>query len=224
MESGLFLIGLLIALFALYRMAARKLSSPQARVRALLRHYHSLAKTGMPEQECLLRIMNSRTGWKNLPPAFLGEIVARLASKENLFRFVSLAEGYRFDRALHAVAHKNDVEEALRKSARWLVDFGNRLQKDTRLKEAEFVQKLAWALQPNQFFTNLPLASTYYKMERYDEAVPLFEAGLAQIEGSRDEQALTDGLEPGVTLQEFKARQTEMHKACLKAASSKRRS
>jgi tetratricopeptide (TPR) repeat protein len=220
MESGLFLIGLLIASFAIYQLVSRRLASPQATVRALLRHYHSFERAGFPEQECLFRVLTSRSGWKNLPLAFLAEIVARLRSKENVIRFVSLAEEYRFDRKdLRAIAKKEDMEAAMRDVAHWLGDFGNRLQKENRLKEAEFVQKLALGLQPDQYFTKLPLATTYYRMERYADAVPLFEDGLAHLEKSEGNSPVDDR-QPSVNLKELRAGYEEMYAACLKAARS----
>lgn len=222
MESGLFLIGLLIAAFAIYRLAARRLVGPQATVRGLLRRYHFFERTGLPEQECLFRVLTSRAGWRNLPPAFLAEIVARLRSKENVFRFVSLAEGYRFDRKdLRAIAKKGDMEVAMRDVARWLGNFGTRLQKENRLKEAEFVQKLALGLQPDQYFTTLPLATTYYKMERYADALPLFEEGLAQLKKSVDGPALLDDF---ANVKDSRVGLEEMYAACLKATESQRNS
>jgi len=224
MESGLFLIGLLVALFAIYRLASQRLRGPQATVRALLRHYHAFARTGLPERECLLRVLTNRSGWRNLPPVFLAEIVARLRFKENVFRFVSLAEDYRFNRKqLRAIAAGEDMEAAMRVVALWLADFGNRLQKKNSFKEAEFVQKLALGLQPNQYFTKLPLATTYYKMERYDEAAPLFKEGLAQLAKSADGAwpsseafAFLDGIEPGATLKDVGAGYERMYATCLK--------
>ena len=221
MESGLFLFGLLIALFAIYRLVSRRLTGAQTTVRALLRDYHAFERTGLPEQECLLRVLTHRSGWRNLPLVFLAEIVKRLKTKEVVFRFVSLAEGYRYDRKhLPAIAGKKDMEVAMREVARWLGDFGNRLQKKNRLKEAEFVQKLALGLQPDQDFTNLPLATTYYRMERYSDAVPLFEKGLARLEKSADVSALLNGLEPGADLNALRTSYEEMYAACLKAAGS----
>lgn len=218
MESGLFLIGLLIALFAIYRLAWRRLRSPQATVRGLLRHYYAFEKIGLPERECLFRVLSSRSGWRNLPLEFLAEVVARLRSKENVFRFVSLAEGYRFNRKqLPAITARRDMEAVMREVALWLADFGNRLQKKNSFKEAEFVQKLALGLQPDQYFTKLPMATTYYKMERYDAAAPLFEEGLAQLENSADGAAFLDRLEPGATLKDLRANYQEMYATCLKA-------
>lgn len=218
METGLFLIGLLIALFAIYRLVSRRLTSPQATVRALLRHYHAFERTGLPEQECLLRVLTHRRGWRNLPLVFLAEIVKRLKTKEDVFRFVSLAEGYRYDRKrLPAIARKKDMEAAMHDVARWLGDFGNRLQKKNRLKEAEFVQKLALGLQPDQYFTNLPLATTYFRMERYSDAVPLFEQGLVRLAKSAAGSALLDGL---ANVKELRASYEEMYAACLKAAAN----
>lgn len=175
MDSGLFLLGLLLALVAIYRRAWRRLRSPHATVRGLLRSYYGVERAGLPEQESLLRVLSKRSGWKKLPPVFLAEIVARFGTKENVFRFVSLAESYRFERSqLPAIAANRDLETALREIALWLADFGNRLQKETSFKQAAFVQKLAVGLQPKPVITNLPLTATYFKMKRCDEAAPLF--------------------------------------------------
>ena len=228
MESGLFLIGLVIVVIAVYRLVSRRITGPQATVRSLLRQHHSLEGTGLSEQESLLRILIGRNGWKELPSAFLAEIVARLGTKENVFRFVSLAEGYRFHRQqLPATAAENDRETAMREIAVWLGNFGSRMQKENRLKEAEFVQKLAMALQPDQYFTTLPLAATYYRMGRYSVALPLFEQGLAElnkrVEGSVptvEIVALFDGLGSAATLKELTAGYEEMHAACLIAIGS----
>ena len=218
MESGLFLFGLLVALFAIYRLVSRRLTGPQNTVRALLRHYHAFEKTGLPEQKCLLRVLALRSGWRNLPLVFLAEIIQRLKTKEDVFRFVSLAEGYRYNRKhLPAIAGKADMEVAMHDVALWLGDFGNRLQKKNRLKEAEFVQKLALGLQPDQYFTNLPLATTYYRMERYSDALPLFEKALGKLEKSAD-SAFLDVLEPETDLNALKISYKQMYVTCLKAA------
>lgn len=225
MENGLSLFGLLIVVVAVYKLTQRRLSGPQATVRGLLRRYHSFERAGYPEQESLFNVLISRSGWRYLPPAFIAEIVARFRSKENVFRFVSLTEEYKFNRRqLPAIVVKNDMEGAMREIAVWLVDFGMRLQKENRLKEAEFVQKLALALQPKQFFTKLPLATTYYKMEKYRDAVPLFEAGLCELDECIDMptalmEALPfpDELGPGSSLENLRITYKEIHAACLRA-------
>jgi len=218
MSSELFLVGLLIALFAVYRLAWRRLRSPQATVRGLLRSYHALARTGLPELESLLRVLSKRSGWRKLPSVFLAEIIARFGTKENVFRFVSLAENYRLnDTQLPAIAANRDMETAMREVALWLVDFGNRLHKEKSFKQAEFVQKLALNLQPDQYFTNLPLAATLLKMERYDEAAALFKDGLVQLENCADGAAFLDRLETGANLKELRANYEEMYATCLRA-------
>ena len=147
-----------------------------------------------------------------MSPAFIAEIVARLDSKENVFRFVALAEERRFNRKqLPAIAKNPDREAAMRAVALWLADFGCRLQKENSLKEAEFVQKLALGLQPDQPFTQLPLAATYYKMDRHADAAPLFKRGLAHAEDP------SDGAAP---VQESRAGYEEMYAACLKASTN----
>ena len=218
MDSGLFLFGLLVALIAIYRQTWRRLRSPQATVRGLLRSYHAFARTGLPELESLLRVLSKRSGWRNLPSVFLAEIIARFGTKENVFRFVSLAESYRLDRTqLPAIAANRDMETAMREVALWLVDFGNRLHKENSFKQAEFVQKLALNLQPDQYFTNLPLAATLLKMERYDDAAALFKDGLVQLENCAAGAAFLDRWETGANLDEVRARYREMSDSCSKA-------
>jgi hypothetical protein len=152
MEGGLFLLGLLIVLFTLYRVVSRKLATPQATVRMLLRRYHAFERLGLREQDCLYRILTARKGWRNLPPAFIADLIARLKTKENVFRFITLAEEHRFNRKeLPAIARNPDREKAMREIAMWLGEFGARLQAENRLKEAEFVQRLALGLQPDQY-------------------------------------------------------------------------
>ena len=223
MQRVLFLAGLAIALIAIYRWVARKLSSPEITVRLLLRRYQAFQRMGLSEQQSLLRILSSRRGWRNLPERFLAEIVARLKSKEDVMRFVSLAEGYRFNRdRLPDIAGEANIDSAMRRVTLWLVNFGNRLQSENRLKEAEFVQKLALGLEPDRYFTTLPLAITYYKMERYKDALPLFENGFAQLESVPDSSTPLDyepgDMAPGATVAQLKATHQPLYRACLTAA------
>ena len=223
MSSELFLVGLLIALFAVYRLAWRRLRSPQATVRGLMRSYHACARTGLPEFESLLQVLSKRSGWRKLPSVFLTELITRFRTKENVFRFVSLAENYRLDGTqLPVIAANRDMETAMREVALWLVDFGNRLHKEKSFKQAEFVQKLAVDLQPGQYFTNLPLAATFLKMERYDEAAALFKDGLAQLENCAEGAACLDRLEAAASLDELRARYREMYASCSQARRQQR--
>jgi hypothetical protein len=48
-----FLIGLLIAVFAIYRLVSRRLAGQHAAVRTLLWRCHLVEKTGLSERECL---------------------------------------------------------------------------------------------------------------------------------------------------------------------------
>jgi hypothetical protein len=211
-EIGLFFLGLSIILFTLYRVVSRKLATPQSIVRMLLRRYHAFERRGLAEQDCLYGILTSRGGWRNLPPSFVADLVTRLHSKETLFRFIALAEEHRFHRKrLPAIANNPDREQAMRAVALWLIDFGHPLQEEDRLKEAEFVQKLALDLQPDQYFTKLPLAATYFRMQRYTEAAPLLAQGLALLETSSD---------GAVPLKESKRRYQEMAAACANAAAN----
>lgn len=217
MEAVLILLGVTIIVAAVYRFIRQTLGGPQATVRNLLRQYHRFATSGLPEQESLMRVLLRRRGWNKLPPAFLAELVGRLQSKENVFRFVSLSEGYKFDRRqLPAIAADRDVAAAMRKVAGWLGDFGMDLEKQGRLKEAEFVQKLAFTLEPDQSFTALPLAATYYKMQRYEDAIPLFRDGLARLDSGLTGRAPHE-TGPLMIVQELKGVYEEMYAACLRA-------
>jgi len=220
MESAWLLLVFLAVMFAAYRLATRRLAGPQTIVHDLLRHYHAFEGAGHSEQERLLRVLMQRRGWNKMPHPFLVEVVKRLRTKEDVFRFVSVVEGYQFDRKqLPAIARKPDPEAALREVAEWLTDFGGRMQRENRFKEAEFVQKLALALQPDRYTTRLPLAVTYYRMGRYAEAIPLFEQGLSQLKTSADRGASLTG--PGENAKELTANYEEMYETSLKAAGNK---
>ena len=78
MESFVFLFIGLFAAITIYRVLSRRATTPKARVTAMLRRYGAFARTGLPEAECLFRLMATRSGWKDLPHGFLRELVARL--------------------------------------------------------------------------------------------------------------------------------------------------
>jgi tetratricopeptide (TPR) repeat protein len=106
--------------------------------------------------------------------------------------------------------------------------FGFRLQTEERYREAEFVQKLALRLQPYQYFTNLPLAATYHETGRHDDALPLFEQGLARFQDFEKnintvEPALSPEkcLGPDVEIRKLRNRYRKMYEACLKATEGK---
>lgn len=187
MEGIIWFAGIFFFVLFLYRRVLPKFQGPEFIVRSLLRRYHLFERTGLPQDESLFRVLASRNGWRNLPSPFLVELIARLGTKENVFRFVSLAEGYQFNRKeLPAIAKNPNLDEAMQAVVDWLGDFGSRLQNENRLKEAEFVQKLALELLPDHSSTTLPLAATYYKMERFSDALPLFKKGLARLDLSAD--------------------------------------
>lgn len=214
MESALFFLAVVVALYALYRLLSRRMATPEMRVRALLRRHHAFQRLGLSERDSLYRLLTSRSGWRSLPVVFVAELVTRLESKENVFRFVSLAEDHRFHtNQLPVIAAGHDQPAAIREVALWLTAFGRKLQREERYKEAEFVQKLALHLQPEAGFTLLPLAATYYRMERHADAAPLFRQGLARWNETGD-NALLDS----------KAAYEEMYAACRKTETEERNS
>jgi tetratricopeptide (TPR) repeat protein len=182
MENFLFFFALFLALLTIYRMLRRRHRGPEATVRELLRRYHSFEKAGVPEEERLFRLFFTRRSWQSLPQPFLTELVVRLRSKDDVLRFIALAEGYGYEQShFPSIAHKHDSATAMLETAYLLGDLGHRLQKEGRLKNAEYVQKLALRIEPDQYFTNLPLAITYYRMDRYGDAAPLFKQGLSSF-------------------------------------------
>lgn len=200
----------------IFRVIWPRLRGPEAIVRSLLRQYHGYARSGLPEAECLFRVLSNRQGWKKLPGKFMAEIVTRLQSKEAVFRFVSLAEGYRFHRKqLPAIAAKRDLDAAMREVCLWLVEFGKKLHDENSLKQAEFVQRLALAFEPERVFTELPLAMTCCKMARHEEAAAIFKDALSRL----DHCAAVDLelLEAGTSRDQLRARCREAYESCLKA-------
>ena len=228
MDPLTFWIVLFFAVIAFYRIWSRNVGTPKGRVTAMIRRYRALERTGLTEQECLLKLLETRRGWKTLPPRFLLEVVCRLSSKEDLFRFVSVSEEYRYLREHYPnIAKKIDLEEAMVEVACLFAEFGYRLQGEGRLKEAEFLQKLALRLQPHQYFTNLPLAATYHELGRDADALPFFEKGMAQFEKCAEDTVPRDSIVPpakclgaDVELGKLQKRYRKMFAQCRKALES----
>jgi tetratricopeptide (TPR) repeat protein len=229
MENMMFWFVVCLAAITLYRLLSRRASTPKARVTAMLRRYRALERSGLSEQECLLQLLATRADWNKLPHRFLAELVSRLRSKEDVMRFVSVSEDYGYPRGSYPeIARKIDLDAAMSEIACLFSHFGFRLQAEARYREAEFVQKLALQLQPDQYFTNLPLAATYHETGRHDEALPLFEQGLARFQDFENnakaaEQALSPVrcLGPDVEVGKLRNRYRKMYEACLKATERK---
>ena len=224
MESILAAFIGLIAALVLYRYLRQRNATPQQRVAAMLRQYDGFARDGLSEREALLRILLSRSGWQKLPLDFLGELVGRLASKEAVLQFVSLAEdcGYTKEQ-LPAIVNHSPAGDRMERLACVLSRFGYQLQSDQRFKEAEFVQKLALALGPDCYFTSLPLAITYHKTGRCAEARPLFQRGVAQLHAAGENASasgrftLTDCFGDGADATRLRALWLEMYDQCVKS-------
>jgi tetratricopeptide (TPR) repeat protein len=219
----------IVALFAgimMYRFLIRRQVTPKARVAAMLRRYRNLERSGLSQAECLLQLLATRKDWKTLPYRFLGELVSRLHSKEDVMRFVSVSEDYGYQRDHYPeLARKIDLDAAMAEVACLFAGFGFKLQGEGRYKEAEFVQKLALRLQPNQYFTTLPLAVTYHETGRHTEALPLFEQGLARFQDFEKslEPRLSPAkcLSPDVEVDKLQNRYRKMYEACKKATEAK---
>jgi len=225
MDNPMFWLISLIAAIIIYRLLARRQLTPKARVTAMLRRYRVLERTGLSERECLLQLLVIRKGWEKLPHRFLVAMVSRLDSKEDVMRFVSLSEdcGYHRDR-YPELATRVDLDTAIAEIACLFSRFGFRLHAQGRYKEAEFVQRLALRLEPDEYFTNLPLAATYHEIGRHGEALPLFQQGFGQLqrlETSVDN--LKRGFSPATCLspdanpEKLWQKYREMYEACLKS-------
>jgi tetratricopeptide (TPR) repeat protein len=225
----MFWVVALLAAITVYRLLSRRAVSPRARVAAMLRRYRALERTGLSEQECLLQLLATRMDWKRLPHRFLAEVVSRFQSKEDVMRFVSVSEDYGYHRDHYPeIATRVDLELAMAEVACLFARFGFQLQTEGRFREAEFVQKLAIRLQPNQYFTNLPLAATYHETGRHNDALPLFEQGLARFQDFENsikaiETTLSPAkcLGPDVEIRKLRNRYRKMYEACLKATEGK---
>lgn len=226
MDNFAFWIVTVFVAIAVYRLLARRLVTPKARVSAMLRRYFALERTGLTEPECLLQLLATRNEWKNFPHRFLAELVSRLRSKDDVIRFISVSEDEGYQRKHYPdLAKQTNLDNAMSEIACLFARFGFRLQKDSRYKEAEFVQKLALRLQPQEYFTKLPLAETYHASGRHLDALPLFAQGLANFEEFEKNHRSGDGkFSPakclGVELEigEFRSRYRNLYEACRKAA------
>jgi tetratricopeptide (TPR) repeat protein len=226
MDNMMFWIVALFAAIMMYRFLSRRQVTPKARVAAMLRRYHTLQRSGLSEAECLLQLLATRKDWKALPHRFLAELVSRLQTKEDVMRFVSVSEDYGYQRDHYpGLARKVDLDAAMAEIACMFASFGFRLQAEGRYKEAEFVQKLALRLQPDQYFTTLPLAATYHDTGRHAEALPLFEQGLARFRDFEKnvEPALSPAkcLGPDAEVNKLQNRYRKMYESCRKATEGK---
>jgi hypothetical protein len=225
MDNAMFWVVFVVAAIVFYRLLSRRALTPKAKVTAMLRRYRALERTGLSEQDCLLQLLATRKEWRNFSHRFLAGIVSRLRSKEDVMRFVTVSEdyGYHYD-PYPQLAKKIDLDGAMTEIACLFSRFGFRLQVEGRYKEAEFVQKLALRLQPDEYFTNLPLAATYHETGRYADAVPLFKEGLAQLERFQSGEPMYSPakcLAADAELTKLRNLYSKMYKACLKAAGNK---
>jgi tetratricopeptide (TPR) repeat protein len=223
MDNLTFWIVVVFAAITVYRLMNRRAATPKARVAAMLRRYRVLEKAGLSEKEALLRLLTTRRNWKKLPHRFLAELVSRLSSKEDLMRFVSVSEDYRYHLDNYPdIAGKADIDMAMAEAACLFARFGFTLQAEGRYREAEFVQKLALQLEPERYFTNLPLAATYHETGRHADALPLFERGLKGLDKNNVpvEAAFSPAkcLGRGVEMTKLRNRYRKLYQACLKAA------
>ena len=224
MDYWLYGVAFFFAGIAIYRKVARWRMTPKMRVRSLLRRYRTLERKGLSEQDCRLQLLATSKDWKNLPHHFLAEIVSRLATMEATMRFASVSEDYGYLRDHYpGLAAKTDLEAAMGGVACLFARLGFELQEKGRYKEAVFVQSLALRLQPDQYFTNLPLAVSYHETGRYAEALPLFERGLAQVNdlvmtaGPAESESAPENFLLTVTeIRRFRNRCKKMYATCLK--------
>lgn len=221
-------IGIFVLLAVVFVWFLRKFGSPQATAQTLLREYEAFERSGLAEEERLFKLFATRSGWRSLPHPFLRELASRLGNKEDVIRFIALSERHQFDRSRFArLAQEEDAEMALLGVASLLASFGNRLQDRGRLNEAECVQLLALRIQPDQHFTTLPLAVTYYRMKRYSDAAPLFRHGLDLFEKCERETKWMEQLALPSDLfgsksgmEDLGQAYRKMYEECLKASTS----
>ena len=225
MENAMFWLISLVAALIIYRLLSRRTLTPKARVTAMLRRYRALERTGLSERDCLLQLLATRKGWEKISHRFLVAMVSRLSSKEDVMRFISLSEDYAYHRDRYPeLAARIDLDTAIAEIACLFSRFGFRLQTERRYREAEFVQKLALRLQPDEYFTTLPLAATYHETGRHADALPLFEQGLARAkefdqkpDPVKAEFTPAKCLTAEAELTKLRNRYNKMYHACLKA-------
>jgi tetratricopeptide (TPR) repeat protein len=229
MDDPMFWLISLVAALVTYRLLFRRTVTPKARVTAMLKRYHALERTGLSERDCLLQLLATRNEWEKFSQRFLVVIVSRLRSKEDVMRFISLSEDYGYHRDPYPeLAARSDLDSAIAEIACLFSRFGFRLQSEGRYKEAEFVQKLALQLQPDEYFTNLPLAATYHETGRYAEALPLFQRGFTHLKPyetnigfAKPVLSPANCLAPDEEPEKLWQRYRSMYEACLKAIEGK---
>lgn len=153
----------------------RRLLRGGATVKGLESAYEKLAQEGVKELDRPYRLISDRSGWKDLPMAFLWALAEQLRDKRSIIEFLVLAERHGLERkGLRKIARTHKPEPAMVAAAGLLSKLARR-----RPGEAETALPLAMRLDPVDPGAALTLGARHYDAERFKEAMPLLEQGIS---------------------------------------------
>lgn len=188
MEIYQIIIGVTALLAILILWFLRKFASADATRNAIRSKYKRLREEGLPESECLFRLLSTRRGWKRLPQAFLQELSRRLRNWERIADFIALSERELLDRGQFRRIAQNDPDMqdpdvAMRAVALALTRYYPPSSSPRKNPcETETALRLGTLIAPDDGIAALKLAVHHYSLERYREALPLFERGLKLVD------------------------------------------
>ena len=181
------IIGLIAPLAILIWLFLHKFGGRGATRDSMHSKYEMLLEEGLPERECLFRLLSTRTGWKKLPQGFLQELSGRLGDWERIADFIHLSERAGLERDQYSRIAQNDPDMqdpniAMPAVALALTrDYRLSRNSSTSQRETETALRLALLIAPDDGCVALRLAVYHYLMEHYTEAIPLFERGLELV-------------------------------------------
>lgn len=137
-------------------------------------HAQELASKGVEEWKRPFELLTERREWRLLPEDFLWELVSRFGESRATIDFVTFVEANRpvADR-LGKIARSRPSEDALKEVATMLLAFGRKNKKHGRTALA-----FAMAVEPKNPEVLLGVAAERFGAKQYDDAMPLFEAGI----------------------------------------------
>lgn len=181
METLLLVVVVLFLVVVGLRWFARRFGGTKATAQTLLATYYAFESKGVPEDERLFQMLDTRMTWRSFPKAFLRELSRRLGSKEELVKFVILSERHGLPGSdLKAIASSispgsEGVRFAVDQVAMTLTSLANHLGQNKIFEEAELALQLAVRVNPQWFPALSSLGLVYYAAGRYADAIHVIE-------------------------------------------------
>src|SRR5262245_40578185 len=169
MENFMFWVLALLAAITAYRLLSRRAVSPKARVAAMLRRYRALEGTGLSEQECLLCSCWRHAGIGSGSRMVFSSSSSRDFSPRKMSCVSSRFGGLRLSsRSLSRDRHEGRPGFGHGGSCMFVRSIRLSAANRRTFERSRVCAKTGDPpIQPNQYFTNLPLAATYHETGRH---------------------------------------------------------